>query len=109
MWKIWSGAHRVPLQGNEWNGPRRGRRRHKVQRRCPRRRLFVFFWLLPSVTSAVHDAGRGFPTSAGRSVADKVLGTILPLSTLAALGLEHIVASLYYLLRAWMLAWFVPE
>jgi len=62
-----------------------------------------------SVTSAVRDAGRGFPTSAGRSVADKVLGTILPLSALAALGLEHIVASLYYLLRAWMLAWFVPE
>jgi len=46
---------------------------------------------------------------AGRSVADKVLGTILPLSALAALGLEHIVASLYYLPRAWMLAWFVPE
>jgi len=46
---------------------------------------------------------------AGRSVADKVLGTILPLSALAALGLEHVVASLYYLPRVWMLAWFVPE
>lgn len=46
---------------------------------------------------------------AGRSVADKVLGTILPLSALAALGLEHVVASLYYLPRAWMLAWLVPD
>jgi formate transporter len=46
---------------------------------------------------------------AGRSVADKVLGTILPLSALAAIGLEHIVASLYYLPRAWMLAWVLPD
>lgn len=46
---------------------------------------------------------------AGHSVADKVLGTILPLSGLAAMGLEHIVASLYYLPRAWMLGWMGPD
>lgn len=45
---------------------------------------------------------------AGRSVADKVLGTILPLSALAVLELEHVVASLYYLPRAWLMQWFLP-
>jgi formate transporter len=46
---------------------------------------------------------------AGRTVADKVLGTILPLSALAALGLEHVVASLYYLPRAWLMQWYLPD
>lgn len=48
-------------------------------------------------------------TIAGRSVADKVIGAILPLTALAALSLEHVVASLYYIPRAWLLAQFYPE
>ena len=42
---------------------------------------------------------------AGRSVADKVLGTILPLSALGALGLEHASASLYFIPRGLLLQW----
>jgi len=45
----------------------------------------------------------------GRSVADKVLGAILPLSALGALSLEHIVASLYYIPRSMLLAVYFPE
>ncbi|MFU8893985.1 MAG: formate/nitrite transporter family protein [Luteolibacter sp.] len=45
----------------------------------------------------------------GRSVADKMLGAILPLSALGALSLEHIVASLYYIPRSLLLAVFFPE
>lgn len=45
----------------------------------------------------------------GRSVADKVLGVILPLTALGALSLEHIVASLYYIPRALLLGMFYPD
>ncbi len=45
----------------------------------------------------------------GRSVADKVLGALLPLSALGALSLEHIVASLYYIPRSLLLAAYFPE
>jgi formate transporter len=45
----------------------------------------------------------------GRSMADKVLGVILPLSALAAMSLEHVVASLYYVPRAAMISWLYPE
>lgn len=45
----------------------------------------------------------------GRSMADKVIGTILPLSALAALSLEHVVASLYYVPRAALIWWMYPE
>ncbi len=45
----------------------------------------------------------------GRSMADKVLGVLLPLSALAALSLEHVVASLYYVPRAALIYWFYPE
>lgn len=46
---------------------------------------------------------------AGRSVADKVLAMLLPLSALAALQLEHILASLYYLPRGWLLLQLYPD
>ncbi|MDS1272371.1 formate/nitrite transporter family protein [Lipingzhangella sp. LS1_29] len=46
---------------------------------------------------------------AGRSVTDKVVGTVLPLSALGALGLEHVAASLYFIPRGLMVAWLVPE
>jgi formate transporter len=45
---------------------------------------------------------------AGRSVADKVIGTILPLSALGALGLEHVVAVLYFIPRGLLVEWFHP-
>lgn len=45
----------------------------------------------------------------GRSIADKVLGVLLPLTALSALSLEHIVVSLYYVPRALLLAAFYPE
>lgn len=48
-------------------------------------------------------------TIGGRSMGDKVLGAILPLSALAALSLEHIVASLYYLPRSLLIAHYFPE
>lgn len=46
---------------------------------------------------------------AGRSVTDKVVGTILPLSALGALGLEHVVASLYFIPRGLLVQWSSPE
>jgi len=46
---------------------------------------------------------------AGRSVTDKVVAMILPLSALGALQLEHIVATFYYMPRTILLAWFRPE
>lgn len=46
---------------------------------------------------------------AGRSVTDKVVGTILPLSALGALGLEHVVASLYFIPRGLLVQWSAPE
>jgi formate transporter len=45
----------------------------------------------------------------GRSVADKVLGVIFPLTALGALSLEHVVASLYYIPRSLLIAIFFPE
>ncbi len=46
---------------------------------------------------------------AGRSVTDKVVAMILPLSALGALQLEHIVAIFYYMPRTILLAWLQPE
>lgn len=46
---------------------------------------------------------------AGRSVTDKVVGTILPLSALGALGLEHVVASLYFIPRGLLVQLSAPE
>jgi formate transporter len=46
---------------------------------------------------------------AGRSITDKVIGTILPLSALGALGLEHVVASLYFLPQGLLVEWFHPD
>ncbi len=46
---------------------------------------------------------------AGRSVTDKVVAMILPLSALGALQLEHIVAIFYYMPRTILMAWFQPE
>lgn len=46
---------------------------------------------------------------AGRSVTDKVAGTILPLSALGTIGLEHVAASLYFIPRGLMVTWFAPE
>lgn len=46
---------------------------------------------------------------AGRSVTDKVVGTILPLSALGALGLEHVAASLYLIPRGLLVQWTAPE
>lgn len=46
---------------------------------------------------------------AGRSVTDKVVGTILPLSALGALGLQHVVASLYFIPRGLLVQWSSPE
>lgn len=45
----------------------------------------------------------------GRSTADKVLGTILPLTALSALSLEHVVASFYFIPRTLLIEWFYPE
>lgn len=46
---------------------------------------------------------------AGRTVTDKVVGTILPLSALGALGLEHIAASLYFIPRGLLVEWTAPD
>lgn len=46
---------------------------------------------------------------AGRSVTDKVVGTILPLSALGAVGLEHVAASLYFIPRGLLVQWTSPE
>jgi len=45
----------------------------------------------------------------GRSVTDKVMGAMLPLTALGALSLEHVVASLYYIPRSLLIAAFFPE
>jgi len=41
---------------------------------------------------------------AGRSVTDKIVGLILPISAFVAAGFEHCVANMYFLPMAWMLA-----
>lgn len=46
---------------------------------------------------------------AGRSVTDKVIGMILPLSAVGAIGLEHLTASFYFLPRGLMVEWLFPE
>jgi formate transporter len=48
-------------------------------------------------------------TLGGRSMADKVLGALFPLTALGALSLEHVTASLYFIPRSWLLAKFYPE
>lgn len=45
----------------------------------------------------------------GRSVTDKVIGMLFPLTALGALSLEHVVASLYYLPRSLLIEWFYPQ
>jgi formate/nitrite transporter len=40
---------------------------------------------------------------AGRSVTDKIVGLILPISAFVAAGFEHCVANMYFLLLAWLL------
>jgi formate transporter len=40
---------------------------------------------------------------AGRSVADKVVGLILPISAFVAAGFEHCIANMYFLPLAWLL------
>jgi formate/nitrite transporter len=45
----------------------------------------------------------------GRSVTDKVVGMLFPLTALGALSLEHVVASLYYLPRSLLIGWLYPE
>lgn len=44
-----------------------------------------------------------------RSVTDKVLGSIFPLSALGALQLEHVAASFYYLPRSWIIERIYPQ
>ena len=46
---------------------------------------------------------------AGRSVSDKVISMILPLSALGALELEHVLATLYFLPRAMLTSLAHPE
>jgi formate transporter len=41
---------------------------------------------------------------AGRSVTDKVVGMILPVSAFVAAGFEHCIANMYFLPLAWLLA-----
>jgi formate transporter len=41
---------------------------------------------------------------AGRSVTDKVVGLILPVSAFVAAGFEHCIANMYFLPLAWLLA-----
>jgi formate/nitrite transporter FocA (FNT family) len=40
---------------------------------------------------------------AGRSVTDKIVGLILPISAFVAAGFEHCVANMYFLPLAWLL------
>ena len=47
-------------------------------------------------------------TLAGRTVTDKIIGTILPLSAVGALDLEHAVAALYFLPRGLLVEAFFP-
>lgn len=46
---------------------------------------------------------------AGRSVADKVIAVLLPLTALGAIELEHITASLYFLPRGYIMQLFNPD
>src|SRR5256885_1874761 len=41
---------------------------------------------------------------AGRSVTDKIVGLILPVSAFVAAGFEHCIANMYFLPLAWLLA-----
>ncbi len=41
---------------------------------------------------------------AGRSVTDKVIATVLPVSAFVAAGFEHCIANMYFLPMAWLLA-----
>jgi formate transporter len=43
---------------------------------------------------------------AGRSVTDKIMGLILPISAFVAAGFEHCVANMYFLSLAWLLTEF---
>jgi formate transporter len=40
---------------------------------------------------------------AGRSVTDKIVGLILPISAFVAAGFEHCIANMYFLPLAWLL------
>ena len=40
---------------------------------------------------------------AGRSVTDKIVGLILPISAFVAAGFEHCAANMYFLSLAWLL------
>ena len=40
---------------------------------------------------------------AGRSVTDKIIAVILPISAFAAAGFEHCIANMYFLFMAWLL------
>jgi formate transporter len=42
---------------------------------------------------------------AGRSVTDKIVAVILPVSAFVAAGFEHCVANMYFLPAAWLLVW----
>lgn len=46
---------------------------------------------------------------AARSVADKMLVVIPPVTAFVAAGLEHSVANFYYLALGWLLHWAVPD
>lgn len=46
---------------------------------------------------------------AARSVTDKMLVVILPVTAFVAAGLEHSVANFYYLTLGWLLQWSVPD
>ncbi|MDV6014244.1 formate/nitrite transporter family protein [Haloechinothrix sp. LS1_15] len=46
---------------------------------------------------------------AGRSVTDRVVGIVLPLSALGAANLEHVAAGLYFLPRGLLIEWLFPD
>jgi formate/nitrite transporter len=46
---------------------------------------------------------------AARSVTDKVLVVVPPITAFVAAGLEHSVANFYYLTLGWLLQWAVPD
>jgi formate/nitrite transporter len=48
----------------------------------------------------------GWIAYAGRSVTDKVVGLILPISAFVAAGFEHCIANMYFLPLAWLLTEF---
>jgi formate/nitrite transporter len=43
---------------------------------------------------------------AGRSVTDKIVGLILPISAFVAAGFEHCIANMYFLPMAWLMTAF---